>query len=89
MNVTEHLKLLGFPVKDRVTGFAGIVTTVGFDLYGCIQGIVSPGLNEKGEPGESRWFDITRLECTAEARVMEPPSFAVAAAPGGYDKPVR
>ena len=57
----EHLKLLGFKVQDVVTGFLGIVTSISFDLYGCVQAVVQPEANEKGEIGEARWFDVKRL----------------------------
>jgi hypothetical protein len=89
----EYLDILGFPVKDRVTGFEGVAGTVGFDLYGCVQVIVSPvGVGEKGELKKSSWFDFSRLEKTSSARVMEPVplrSLSIAPAAGGYDKPVR
>ena len=38
----NELKLLGLKVKDKVTGFTGIITSVSFDLYGCIQVIITP-----------------------------------------------
>lgn len=36
VNLNKHMSILGLSVKDRVTGFKGIATVVGFDLYGCI-----------------------------------------------------
>lgn len=72
--IKKHLSLLGFPVRDRVTGFSGVVASVTFDLYGCIQGIVNPGLGADGKLGEQCWFDISRLEITGE-RVMDPPNY--------------
>lgn len=38
----KHIDLLGFRVEDRVTGLVGVITSVTFDLYGCIQGLVTP-----------------------------------------------
>lgn len=70
----EHLSLLGMNVKDKVSGFVGVVTSVSFDLYGCIQAIVLPTCNDKNEPQESRWFDVNRLEVTG-GPVMERPKF--------------
>lgn len=75
VNVQKHLSILGLPVKDRVTGFSGIVENVGFDLYGCIQCIVKPPINEKGEVVDGRWFDISRLEIRNKKPVMKPPNF--------------
>lgn len=74
MQVQEHLKLLGMPCKDKVTGLTGIITSISFDLYGCIQAVVNPGLDEKGKQKGQSWFDVTRLEVTGKP-VMEPPNF--------------
>ena len=75
MNIKKHLGYLGLKVRDKVTGFKGTVTSVGFDLYGCVQVIVNPGLDKSGKPGESLWFDIARLEKTSMKPVMEVPNF--------------
>jgi len=92
--VQNHLDWLGWKVKDKATGFTGVVSTVGFDLYGCIQGIVVPevtiekasGAQKQGDPG---WFDLTRLEKVGKKRVMDPIAPREQDAPGGYDKPTR
>lgn len=34
MSVEKHLELLGMKVKDKVSGFEGVVSTLSFDLYG-------------------------------------------------------
>lgn len=69
----EQVQLLGLPVRDRVTGFSGIVTSICFDLYGCVQAIITPPVREgKREPSE--WYDVKRLEVTGE-RVMDAPEF--------------
>lgn len=85
----EYLSILGHQVRDKVTGFEGVATTVGFDLYGCVQVIVTqPGLTEKGETKPGAWFDHKRLKVVSDAElVMEQPTFASVA--GGYDKPLR
>lgn len=76
VEVLGHLKMLGLKVKDRVTGFAGVVTSVGFDLYGCIQCVVTPGMNTKEEKlRDSLWFDINRLEVMSPKPVMQCPNF--------------
>jgi hypothetical protein len=77
--VTVSLGILGCQVKDKVTGFTGVVSAVCFDLYGCIQAIVAPAMvlkEETGEPilPESRYFDIHRLSVTS-APVMQQPLF--------------
>ncbi len=40
--VQEHLCKLGLKAEDMVTGFKGVVSTVSFDLYGCIQAVLTP-----------------------------------------------
>lgn len=76
----NDLKLLGLKVRDKVTGFTGVCESVCYDLYGCIQAAVRPmANNEKGEMPDGRWFDVSRLEVTDVAPVMEIPGgrFAV------------
>lgn len=76
MNIIQaSLEFLGYPVKDKVTGQTGVVTTIGFDLYGCVQAIVHPGQDKDGKLLDPLWFDVKRLEKTGK-RVMAAPSFA-------------
>ena len=42
MLIKKHLDLLGHKVKDKVSGFQGVVISMSFDLYGCIQADVRP-----------------------------------------------
>lgn len=75
INLNQHINLLGLRVEDRVTGFKGIVASVTFDLYGCIQAIVNPGADDDGKLRESQWFDVSRLSIVDPAPVMERPMF--------------
>lgn len=86
----KHLKLLGYKVKDVVTGFEGVVEHIGFDLYGCIQATVRPSgiKKETQEPLDSRWFDIKRLKITNKHRVMNVPDFTLPEN-GAADKPLK
>lgn len=83
----KALNLLGLKVKDRVTGFAGTVTSVSFDLYGCIQALVHPGLDKDEKLRDMSWFDVNRLEVTSPDPVMSVPAFA-AADKGPEAKPI-
>jgi hypothetical protein len=74
-NVKNHLDMLGLKVEDRVTGYSGVVDSVSFDLYGCIQAGVNPGLNNDGEQKDCRWFDVSRLMIKSKKPVMETPNF--------------
>jgi len=73
--IKKHIDKLGFKCTDKVTGFSGVITTVGFDLYGCVQALVNPGVNENGKPYDLVWFDIARLKITNKKPVMEIPNF--------------
>lgn len=79
------LELLGLTVRDRVTGFTGVVTSVSYDLYGCVQGLVNPGMGKEGKLGELLWFDIGRLAIVNDVPVMVPPVFV--ADKGAESKP--
>jgi hypothetical protein len=71
----KHLNMLGLRVEDRVTGFKGVAATVAFDLYGCIQCLVNPGIGADGKPQDSHWFDVGRLQVVDQTPVMRRPTF--------------
>lgn len=75
VDLKKHLDLLGMRVEDRITGFKGVVVSVGFDLYGCIQAIINPGVGADGKPQDAHWFDVNRLQITSDTPVMERPEF--------------
>jgi hypothetical protein len=98
--VTKALELLGLKVRDRVTGLTGVASSICFDLYGCVQAIVTPPVDEKGALPESKWIDVSRLEVLDASPVMEIPGgrFVVARSskpaastshPGPAEKPAR
>ena len=84
----KDMNLLGLKVVDSVTGFIGIITSISYDLYGCIQAVVCPLANEKGELGESRWFDTKRLQIIDPKPVMTVPNFELEP-PGGQTLPLQ
>lgn len=71
----EHIELLGLTVVDRVTGFKGTVTSISFELYGCVQAIVQARLQKGEKEAQQRWLDINRLEFKKDKRVMPVPNF--------------
>jgi len=73
--IKKHLGFIGCKVQDKVTGFKGVVTSISFDLYGCIQAVVTPPTNKEGAAQDGRWFDINRLILQSEKPVMEIPNF--------------
>jgi hypothetical protein len=61
--------IIGRQVKDKITGFAGIVT--GFVKYisGCNQALVVAKTGKDGEE-KSHWFDVQRLDVQRAPRIV-------------------
>ncbi len=77
MLIKKHLDLLGYEVKDKVSNYTGVVISMSFDLYGCIQADVRPKelTKEDGTMRPGLWLDVSRLEKTSTAPLMEQPNF--------------
>lgn len=92
MEIKKHLDKLGFKAEDVVTGYKGVIDSVGFDLYGCVQASLRPPVDEKGELPDGRWFDIERLIIKSKKPVMQVPNFdygiQAEGKQGPADKPV-
>ncbi len=74
--LTDYLSLLGLRVKDAVTGFAGVVTSVSFDLYGCVQAVVTPsGVDKDEKMKQGHWLDVNRLVIEDPCGVMPVPDY--------------
>lgn len=73
--INDSLKLLGLNVRDRVTGFAGMCSTVTFDAYGCVQAFVTPPVGADGKLADGHWFDVKRVVLNGD-RVMPAPNFS-------------
>ena len=76
MSIKQHIELLGKRAEDRVTGFSGIISTIAFDLYGCIQATIMPPMKEDGTVPDGRWYDVNRLKIISDERVMDLPNFS-------------
>lgn len=72
----EYLNWLGYPARDVVTSFEGVVDSVCFDLYGCVMVSLCPPHDQSKDADKqfSRWFDIKRVRKTGDP-VMERPKF--------------
>lgn len=53
---------LGKKVKDKITGFTGIVTGFAQYLTGCDQYLVLPKAKSETEYPSGSWLDVNRLE---------------------------
>jgi hypothetical protein len=83
----KYLEILGFKVRDKVTGFEGTSESVCFDLYGCVQVCCRPSVDpaKPYQMPDGRWFDFNRLTVIGSGRAMPVPEFALL--PGPADKP--
>lgn len=70
-----HAEILGCKAKDKVTGFTGILTSLSFDLYGCVQFVISPPMDKEGNIPAGKWFDANRIEVLDYTPVMDQPKF--------------
>ena len=75
IELRKHMDLLGLQVEDRITKFRGIVASVSFDLYGCIQAMVNPGVGKDGKMQDQMWLDVNRLKILNKEPAMEKPDF--------------
>lgn len=81
MTKMKGMEFLGFEVEDKVSGAKGVVVSISYDLYGCIQAFVRAKVTKEGKEGECYWLDICRLKTTSTRPVMDQPTFAVVPGP--------
>ena len=72
--IQETINLLGRRAIDKITGFSGVIESVCFDLYGCVQACIKPPLDKDGKFQDAGWLDIQRLTIDQE-QVMPIPDF--------------
>lgn len=70
----QYLQFLGRQARDKVRGTVGHVTSVCFDLSGCVQVAIAPPVNADGKLPDVCWYDVQRVEVTGD-RVLELPTF--------------
>ena len=60
---------LGIKVKDKITGFEGVVTGYVEYLSGCNQALVAPRVKEDGSLIDSEWIDEQRLDRVGKTQI--------------------
>ena len=95
MDYEKIVNMLGKKAKDIITGSTGVITSLSFDLYGCIQVILTPGKIDKEfkEVKSIGWVDINRIKIIKNKRIMEHPDFnnkykSVKQIQGPVEKPI-
>jgi hypothetical protein len=77
---------LGDRVRDRITGFVGIVVGRSNHISGCDTMGIQPEALKDGAPQEVRWFDDLRVDLV-DAGVVAPITRAAVAASGADSVP--
>ena len=76
MIIKKHLDLLGHRAKDKTSDYEGVVVSISFDVYGCVQADVRPfELDEKGSFKNGVWLDVSRLKVVTKKPLMDAPNF--------------
>ena len=76
MKYEEVIDLLGRKGKDKITGRTGAISSICFDLYGCIQVTMTPtSVDNKEDVKIIGWLDINRIKILKGKKVMELVSF--------------
>jgi hypothetical protein len=84
----EYLQILGTEMKDKVTGITGMVSSVCFDAYGCVQACLTQRKTKSGTIPDQYWMDIKRLAPSGK-RLMPVPRYTRPGTEiGAADKPV-
>lgn len=52
----------GKRVRDKITGFTGVITARCDYMYGCTQYGVTPEVDKEGKLKDTAWFDKGRIE---------------------------
>jgi len=78
----EEVKL-GQLVKDRITGFEGIVIAITNWLYGCNRITIQPRELKDGKPVEAQSFDVQQLEIIDDKPMSMKTSKMATTKPGG------
>lgn len=63
---------LGDVVKDKITGFVGVVISRTEWLNGCVRFMVQPEKLKDGKPRDAETFDLQQLEVVKIAKVKPP-----------------
>ena len=90
--IQESLDLLRTMQQDVVSANEGMVSSVSFDAYGCVQAVLSRKANKKtGDIPDGRWVDVKRLRDLGKDRLMIVPDFNkmdFGKEPGAAEKPL-
>jgi len=52
----------GSKIRDKISGFEGVVVAVGTWMAGCARVLVHPQTIKDGRPADGQWFDLAQTE---------------------------
>jgi hypothetical protein len=61
------MEKFGKKAKDKITGFAGIITSKHTYMYGCTQYGLNPPVDKDGKTQDVHFFDEGRIEIIEDA----------------------
>jgi len=67
----EFLFTNGDRVRDKISGFEGIVTGSVYYITGCNQYLIQPKGDDPSKKPEANWFDEGRLETVKRCEIRE------------------
>lgn len=73
--------MLGKKVKDKISGFTGIVTSHATHMNGCDRVWISPPVDKDGKLIDGAWFDVVQLEVLPDEAIK--PQVLEQQKPGG------
>ena len=83
--MTNRQPALGDRVRDKISGFEGIITSHAQHLTGCDRFWVAPKVGADNKPTDGIWVDVDMLEIV-EPNVIDRVNYT-RTAPGGIDLP--
>jgi len=76
-NPAATFNMLGKKARDRISGMAGVVSSIGFELCdGNMRAAITPSVDKDGKHVDGRWMSATRIEVVGDEQIMPVPSFS-------------
>ena len=79
---------LGMKVKDKITGFTGIVVSYSKHMNGCDRAWIQPPVDKDGKNIDGAWFDVVTLEVINEKLCQKTPK-ETSYKPGGFPSKIK
>ena len=72
MDMDKIFNKLGFKGVDRISGYRGVIESVSFDIYGCVQYLLRREVKDNDPNTDvAAWYDEKRIRVTGKQRVIK------------------